>query len=130
MNHPDIRSSAQIVDQGKLALNPLVSPPSTAKACLPVEKHCRLVGCDIDALCYERLVPSLTDAYASKLLSQVSDLTDDEKLMESARIYSKAVEGRRLTGARNVLPAIQNFQQQVVSYLRPLRRDYLEHTMA
>lgn len=44
-------------------------------------------------------MPKLVEAYVPRLVSQLSNLTGDEMLMELACVYLEAVKGRRVRGA-------------------------------
>lgn len=63
-----------------------------AKSCLRVEKHLRFVSLDRNVRYLEKSLQSFVEAYASKLGTQVSNLTGSKELMEGARIYLEAIK--------------------------------------
>lgn len=85
----DIRRKFSNLDY--LMLQVLPRTLSTAKACVLLDKHKRLVGCDRNGCCLQKSMASLVYVYSSQLLNDRSDLTGDGKLDDSARLYLPAI---------------------------------------
>lgn len=82
-------------EPAQVVLDPFPKTISTAKQCLLLYKHSRLLGCDKDGSCLQKSVPSLSEDHASPLLNNRSGFTGDEQLTDSVRVYLAAVKSGR-----------------------------------
>lgn len=71
---------------------------SVAKACMPLLKYRRFIGCKVDPDCVAETKLELILLYAPPAVSQKLDFDGEEKVCSSAEIHGKAVveiEGKR-----------------------------------
>lgn len=65
---------------GQQVLDPFARTIYSAKACQLVDKNRMFIGCDKRVGGLQKYMPSLVKVYASQLVNDVSDLTDDDLL--------------------------------------------------
>lgn len=108
---------------GQLALEAFAGTLPGAKACLLLDKHRTLAGCDKIFICLQKSMSSLVEVYASKFLNVRSDLTDDDCPKYSVPVYLAALKSGRLREFLNSwdsppgLPSTQKFRKPVFLYL-------------
>lgn len=62
--------------------------------CLQAENHHHVFGWEKNVWCLDKGMPSVVEAYASQVSSQVLDFPGDEDPMEAARVFKMAMKGR------------------------------------
>lgn len=83
----------------QLVLDPFAKVLCTVKACLLLQKHRRLVGCDKDVKCLQKYMQSFVEVYAFQILKERSGLAGEDEWKEKAYEYPDTVNYRRLKGS-------------------------------
>lgn len=102
----------------------------TEMGCLLLNNHRRFLGCNKDASCLQKSMPSIFAGLWFSASDDRFDLTGDEQQKDSERVYMAAVKSRRLRellhgwGAPPGLLFIQTLQERVVSFLCTLHQCY------
>lgn len=64
----------------------------TPGACMMVQKHCRLVGCEIDASCDDASMSSVVEVPARQVLIKKTEITGSERVHRAFRIHLNAAK--------------------------------------
>lgn len=117
-------------------LDPFAGTLSTWRLLLLLDHPKWPEGCDEDGSCLQMSIPSIVEVYVSQLLDDRSDFNGDCQMKKSADVHWTAVKHRRLKKSLEIWDAppgllyIQTFQENAVSHLRALHREYSESHLA
>lgn len=127
--HIDEKVDHQFSKAAQLISNAFAGTHSKAEACLLLKTYKRADGCNNDADCGQKSMPSFDEVYASQLLllHDRSDMTLEDQVKASVYPWMQwNVEGSResldIWGAPTYLPSIKIFQEFIVSCLRSQHR--------
>lgn len=96
----------------------------------------KMLGYNTDVSFLQKSLPGLVEVYASQVLNDRPDLTEEDQWKESARVYLAAAKSgklRELVDSWDVLPglrSIQTFQEHVLPNICALHVEYSMFSLA